>query len=550
MVQQKRITRQVKSKQPRLTKPDPDVFYSNVMGWYLSPEFQEVPYGSVDNRERDVWLNSLWKKEPYLGGVLNQAVLIDANRGWTITGGRNQVNRYLGIMHNIEGGKGYRWFMKKAALAYRVSDLGSITEVGREGGATGPMRNLWNVDPTKCVLTGDPKYPLKYYPPGGKEQTWKETDFIRLASMPSIEEQQFDLGFCAMSRAVEITKIMIGIVQVDQERVRAKLPTALLLLQGIDKKQWDDAMNDRLVQMSQLERKYFGSVFTFASIREIAAQIIPLANLPDNFDRQTFTNLLMYAYALVFGYSPDEFWPVATGALGRGTEAEVQHRKATGKGQAEFTTSFQEALQNELPDSILFQFDERDTEGEIMDAQLRQEQVKAINEMYAGSPEYPGLISREEARSLAAEQGLIPEDWTIEDEQTTVDDEQSTSDVNVRSLREWGAVKDDMLRRDERVLRAAYKYPDDPVISVHFDPATNKSHVRLLANYGADLTNKLFYSVREVAKKRQVVAPVILYQSEDVIITQDDVDKALLEAKNRVDNDLYELLTATVYDKQ
>ncbi|NIV32859.1 MAG: hypothetical protein GWN58_26455, partial [Anaerolineae bacterium] len=65
---------------------------------------------------------------------------------------------------------------------------------------------------------------------------------------------------------------------------------------------------------------------------------------------------------LITGTDASEFWPVQTGALGRGRETEIQHRKAASKGAMEFALAYQEQLQNELPDSLLFEFEQRDAE--------------------------------------------------------------------------------------------------------------------------------------------------------------------------------------------
>ena len=115
--QHKIIERALKSKQPRNGKTDPDEFWSSTYQW-INQSMEAPPYVQ-DSRRRDSWLREFWPKELHLAGVLNQSCLIDSNRGWTLVGGRNQVNRYSNIAHTLENGKGWRYYHRKAALSFR-----------------------------------------------------------------------------------------------------------------------------------------------------------------------------------------------------------------------------------------------------------------------------------------------------------------------------------------------------------------------------------------------------------------------------------------------
>ena len=80
--------------------------------------------------------------------------LIDSNRGWSLIGGRNQVNRYTDILHAAEAGAGWRTFARKTSLSYWSTDMGAVTEMGREGlGVEGPLRAIYHVDSARCLLT-------------------------------------------------------------------------------------------------------------------------------------------------------------------------------------------------------------------------------------------------------------------------------------------------------------------------------------------------------------------------------------------------------------
>lgn len=149
---------QTLSKQPRLSTVDKERMFASVYKW-LKSEAQNEPKYQSNSKDRDKWLSEAWMKEPHIAGVINSVTAIDRNRDWSLTGGRNVVNRYNNILRDSEAGEGWRYFAGRAALSFYTSDLGAVTEIGRDG-PDGPARAFYNVDPTKCILTGNAATPL------------------------------------------------------------------------------------------------------------------------------------------------------------------------------------------------------------------------------------------------------------------------------------------------------------------------------------------------------------------------------------------------------
>lgn len=559
-----RALSEVKSKQPRFNKTDPSQVYTSVMNFMQLPEFANAPNYSADSRERDRWLRAIWPKEPHFSGVLSSVCMIDTNRGWELIGGRNQVNRYTKIMHYnfwaAPGMQGYRPTMRSASQSFYTSDLGFIGELSRDRvisnriaeilldpevsedekkevmrqvSNVGPVRGLFFVDPTTCRLQSNPEYPLQYC--GEKKyQDWSVYDYIRVTSMPSTDEKMLGVGLCALSRVLEVLKIMIGILVHDQEAVRARLPEALLLLQGISQRQWDDAMSARDQELDRMSYEYFGNVYTLASQMPISAQLFQFSQIPENLDRELFTFLYMALLALNFGYPAEEFWPVKYGGLGRSTEAMIQQRQSATKGSLDFCLSFQEKWQAELPDTLHFEFMERDVEGEIQEAQLQSQQIDNVVKMFQAQNQTSGevLTNSEESRSLLVTDGIFPDEWTIAEEDTSATDEEQ--EARARFI------------HNDRVMRSAYKYPDQPIVCYQW-PTGN---VRLISMRGADLMSKRNYSI---PRKRQVDETIVLYQGDDFEITSQDVLTAITEGARRMGDDGEEyanLLTAPIWEEQ
>lgn len=553
------------SKQPRFEgeEGNKDLFVQ-IFGWGEQAAHVEVPYSSA-SRKRDAWLREFVKEEPHLIGVVNGVVAIDKNRGWTLTGGRNQVMRFTDVLHNWEaapGAVGWRAGMSSAALSFYTSDLGSVIELGRDG-KDGPLRALYHVDPSRCQLTGDTHTPLKYYPARGKVQDWNISEFIRMVSLPSTDEAMRGLGFCATSRVLELAKIMIAVYQHDLEQLSTRAPRGLMLLQGINEHQWRQALEVRRAEIDSAGLEYYGPVAVLASgAAPIDAKIVALSQLPANFNQRDFTELMMYGYALCFGYDPSEFWPVQFGALGRGKEAEIQAEKATGKGGLDFMRTFQEQLQEVLPDTLQFEFDQRSVTADIEKAEVIKayaDAVKVMREtaMDLGEP----LLSHVEARSLLAEYDIIPRFWTqiVEGaESTDIEDAEDEMELHP----EEAAPSHDILtngtappvseaERARRALlelphiwRVAETFPTEPIVRYTWKPNTVK--IETLWQRADEIHSPRLWSVqsknRREAKRRQNESEV-LFEEGEVTITEEDVNKAIQEAGRRVGPEYEEALS-------
>jgi len=438
---EKDVERAIKSKQPRFTTPVD--FFGSVMRWL--EDIGDPPKYRSDSRRRDSWLSTIYHEESHLAGVLDSATLIHANRGWSVTGGRNQVIRVKNALHNwmaFPTVSGWRSGVQVAATSYYATDINCILEIYREGARGGPFVGFRHVDPSRCRLSKNPDEPLFYYPRGERRQGWPPEDFVRLPSMPCTAEEFLGLGYCAVSRCLELAQLMRAVYQHDMEKLGARAPKGLLILHNIRETQWDQAMKVRSERLDGLEREYFGGVAVLATsgVDEVDARLVALSQLPDGFDIKVFTDLLMYGYALAFGFDPSEFWPVQFGSLGRGQEAQVQHQKATGKGGLAFPLALQEKLNegNILPPTVYFEFDQRDDAGDLARASVAQAWLnvaKGLQEVGL-APNY--------TLELLAKNGIIPLEWTEFPDEIMTDTKRGLPEELQRN---WDDIPDDEIVR-------------------------------------------------------------------------------------------------------
>lgn len=507
------------SQQPRFSPGATPGMVFNLTARWAKEVLESAPVYASDSRTRDEWLTKFWSNEPYLSGVINSVTQIDRNRGWSLVGGRNQVIRFSNVLHNwqVNPGKvGWRDGCGVASLSFWTTDIGALVEVGRqfEGGA---MAGLFHLDPTRCKLTDDPDAPIVYNPtPSGQigkmSVPFLPSDVIRVNSMTNISERFNGLGYCALSRAMELALIMTAVWRHEQEMLFARAPKGLLLLRGVTEEGWKKAMDANNADLDALEREWFGNVAVFASGGDIDidAKMFMLSNLPENYDQEKFSNLMMFGYSLCFGYDAREFWPVSGGALGSGRETEVQHRKATDKGGREFWFGLQEQLQGNLPETLRFEADERDAEGELVDANLNKAKADALVALKSA---LPGLTPAQ-LYELAADQGLIPYEWvdTAPDEEEAAATDTGDEDNDTNPEGDANATDEDATPEGEtstqfrkRVLefvevqQAISQFPDEPIVRYHWPDGK----LQTLYASGRDATPRVYQLDKTMASSRQ-----------------------------------------------
>lgn len=476
-------------------KPNVDAAFQTLFNWQseILSDRQKYKY-SPDARKRDAWLATVWKKEPHLAGVLNSVIAIDKNRNWTLTGTKRQVTLYNNILRHADDNAGWREFVSVNAMNFYTADLGAVTEIGRQG-RIGPMRGVYNVDPTKLKLTGDRNFPFEYYPDNGqKSSKWAWFDAFRLMSMPSAQDKYHRLGFSAISRAIEVVSLLIAVYEYDQEMLLAKAPKGLLLLQNIGEQQWEDALAMRKEKMGTMGQEYFSGVMVLAQegMDQMDAKLIGLSQLPSGFDRETMINQVMYAYSLIFGYPPDEFWPVQYGALGRGRETEIGYLRSLSKGGSDYALGLQDRMQQELPETLLFEFESRNPEADLANANIHLAWARAID-MYVNGVkgDGSGVLTAEEGRGMLAVNGLIDPNLTEQVEATVAEiagTERAVQDK--RPLR----TRQEEYRENLFVMRAADLFPREPIIRVHYP----SNRAEILFDRGEDLYVRTLWATTEM----------------------------------------------------
>ena len=495
-------------------------FLMSRFSWAIKSHLSAPAY-NADTRARDTWLSNIWRSDPFLSGVLYSVIAIDKNRGWTILGGRNQVRRFSEILYSADGGEGWRSFLGQQALSFYSTDMGALTEAARRTASdNSALGAIYHLDSTRCRLTGNHDEPLEYYPTNASGfQKWRRTDFWRAASMISNEERMVRAGYSAVSRVLDMLTLAIGLVKHDQEQLGLAIPSGFLIANGMSEEAWNAKMEARQARRDNRGTEFANEVVVlFGESDAIDLKFVGLSNVPQHMTLDVFINTLMQLYALCFGYDPNEFWNVRTGALGIGALSLVQSEKATAKGELDFIQAWHDGFQNELPDSIDFEFDERGDGGEQLRAEAMDKVVGSVRSLYesgnAATENKEPLIDKSQALLLLAKAGIVPREWV---EQL---DESEASDI--ARARYNAQYKD-------RVIRAAERFPNEPIILKRH----NRREV-ILYDTGAAMLHRKSYPV----KPRELV-----FEDDNGKIDDVDIQGATTFAES-VNSDFMDLIMA------
>jgi hypothetical protein len=136
-----------------------------------------------------------------------------------------------------------------------------------------------------------------------------------------------------------------------------------------------------------------------------------------------------------------------------------------------------------------------------------------------------GIVSRDEARSLAAEQDLIPRDWTI------IEEEAVATDTEQARIARWR----DVARSNSRVQLAARTFSSEPIVMYRYP--SDKTVV--LYDSGTALLRPHLWPVARQVRNSAAKRRAVLYEHPTgFAITDEDVAAAFEQAEEWADEGL------------
>lgn len=373
---------------------------------------EAAPVWSYYPARRDAYLRRLWKREPGMASaVYSLSARIKALQ-YEFDGGRNQKKYYQDLAGAANFGKGLPHLVSKTVTDLLTQDNGAFWELigpgDPNGPLVGPVRGVAHLDSAQCWRTFDPEYPVVYHNPQmGKWHRLHWTRVVAMSSLPQPNELARDIGFCAVSRVLDIVQTMRAIHTYRHEKITGTQP-AIGYGNGFTVKNLDLA-----VQATKNKAESEGLVVWNGipimlnpdAQARVSLDFLSIKGLPDGFDyadEQTF-----YIYALAFGFGVDarEFWPATTSGATK-ADATIQHLKAQGKGIGDLIQTIEWAWNwRILPEGCTFHYDFTDDEQDKMTAEIRQAKVNTLAQIKSAG----GMNAKQFELHLVAEGILDPD---------------------------------------------------------------------------------------------------------------------------------------------
>lgn len=344
---------------------------------------------------------------------------------WVIEGPQRVVNRYKKVLDTAEFWQGWSFWLGKVLYDYLTQDKGAFSELIGAGDPNGPIEGpvlgIAHLDSRYCQLTGDIEYPVIFNNPktenSHKLHTTRVAHFV---DMPSPAENMHNTGFCAVSRVIGSSEILLKINKYKNEKLDDLPEAGLLLFNNVLPQRWNDAKADYARETRRLGQDHWRNIMTMFGLdpaQPATAELISFANLPEAFNELETTNIYINILALAFGVDVREFWPITSGALGTATESEVMHQKARGKGVGEIISMLERIINWKImPDSATFAFDFKDDQEDLLSADIDEKRTNTIMSMWQGDD--LGPVTREEIRQMLADNVSYFKDDFLEFDET------------------------------------------------------------------------------------------------------------------------------------
>lgn len=344
--------------------------------------------------QRDIELRRFFKRSDHLSSAVFNITAKMMAIPWKILPRDTSIQSHIkqaaeyeyNLRYNSEFLGGFNAAYQRYLEDLMTQDNGGFMLVMGDGTISEPLRNrpvgVMHLDSKRCVRTGSVEFPVMYYHDDGKAYKIHTARLIASAQMSSPDREMYGVGFCAVSRAINVAQNLMDIARYEQEKLGSRPPRILLVGQGVSAAQIYAAFQEAELNADNQLLEHYAKIIAIGSANNVDIDVLikDLASVPDGFDKEKSTTLAMFAIALAFGVDARELWPNSASGATK-ADALVQHLKAQGKGTGLIIAETQRGIESRfLPDHLEMRFDYIDDEQDKVRAEIRKtrsEQRKA-----------------------------------------------------------------------------------------------------------------------------------------------------------------------------
>lgn len=408
--------------------PEGNIFLVNWMsraGLSLSPWWSTA---------RDLQLRDFWKKSDHLSGALyTMESKMTAIPFQVLPKDRSNKDDIIKaqmltdiLWSASEFGGGWVSFYEKFNEELLSQDNGVFVEIIGEGDPAGPIVgqpiSVAHLDSSRCTRTGSALYPVIYEDISGKRYKLHFTRVMYASQMSSPIADMFGVGFCAISRALNVAQTLIDILVYKQEKLGSRPHRQIIITRGgLDPNDLSTAFQLAESKMDQSGLTRYSKIVVggSSSIPDAGLDVVELSKMPDGFNEETSITLGMATIALAFGVDARELFP-SMGAGSSRADALLQHLKQRGKGPGQILQTTEQLFNYKfLPERFTMNFDFQDDAEDRQRAEIRKiRSERRVQDMSTGTVSErilreqmveDGEVSQEQFERMELESGRLPD---------------------------------------------------------------------------------------------------------------------------------------------
>lgn len=387
---------------------------SGVFRWILpvagSADTDLLPFWSFG---RDQVLASTLYRESMWADAISITIGKIAARGFDVDSDVPlRAKRAQDLFLNFDSGRGYVSGLQKHLQNFLLTGNGAHVEIVRAAPALGSrIIGLVPLDTFRCVRTGDPDYPIIYRDRMGREHIMREWDVFSLTDMPDPRETWYGVGHCAAERAYKAIIKLEAVERYITDKVSGQRALAIHIIGGVKPGDLDDAK--KTAQADAQARgvvSYLGAIMV-PMMGDTPASVvtIPLAELPDGFNRKEEWDIAITTYARALGVAVQDLQPLSGQGLGTGTQSVVLDEAAKGQGLAVWSQQWEHAVnQYALDDKTTYAIRTHDIRDREREAKVRIDEASAIEAWTRMG------VTPAQAVNLGVDRDQLPPEYRIE----------------------------------------------------------------------------------------------------------------------------------------
>lgn len=474
----------------------------------------------------DITLRRYWYAvhNTLLQGAITNLIKRVVATPWELSGGKILTRRYQDVLQNAEFGQGYKVALTKVLTDYYTQNGGGFLEIIGRGAKDKPMRGgatgIAHLDRRRCVLTGNFEHPVIYYSDRtGREHLLHHTRVVHFVDMPSPEESVFNMGMCALYRAITISNAQILMGRYQNERLSNEPPAGLVTFSNVKPTDVEDFQQRYEADRLRKGTMTYAPLMQMSSLspeQPIKVEFIPFSQLPDHFDYREYMEIHVNMLALAIGVDPQDIWPLTGAPLGTGAQSAILNAKGQGKALADAYQMLERAFNIwVLPRDLEFQFKSKDAAADKQEADTAAQWVNMTTALLQS-----GQVDVETANRLLAERVEAFKDALL-DEAGNV----RLPDDDIKPDRETIAEDDTTLAPDNGTPEAEAAQPPVPDAEAEETDADDDTAARKSVPAPAD-------AARDAPGRRRLVSDLRRpadVQTKDYLATETEFVRNLTE---------------------